>query len=62
MKFRVNEDCIGCGLCVSLCPGVFEMTDTGTAHAAKGEILQKAVDTALEARDSCPVGAIESEG
>ena len=60
MKFRVNDDCIGCGLCVTLCPGVFEMTDSGTARAAEGEVMQKTVDTALEARDSCPVSAIES--
>ncbi|MBQ2910668.1 MAG: ferredoxin, partial [Clostridia bacterium] len=25
MKFEVNERCIGCGLCTSLCPDVFEM-------------------------------------
>ena len=23
MKFHVNADCIGCGLCVSTCPEVF---------------------------------------
>lgn len=26
MKFHVNADCIGCGLCVSTCPEVFTMT------------------------------------
>ena len=31
MKFHVNADCIGCGLCVSTCPEVFTMTDGGTA-------------------------------
>ena len=25
MKFHVNADCIGCGLCVSTCPEVFTM-------------------------------------
>ena len=30
MKFHVNADCIGCGLCVSTCPEVFTMTDGGT--------------------------------
>ena len=34
MKFHVNADCIGCGLCVSTCPEVFTMTDGGTAAAA----------------------------
>ena len=35
MKFHVNADCIGCGLCVSTCPEVFTMTDGGTAAAAR---------------------------
>ena len=34
MKFHVNADCIGCGLCVSTCPEVFTMTDGGTAAPA----------------------------
>ena len=33
MKFHVNADCIGCGLCVSTCPEVFTMTDGGTDGA-----------------------------
>lgn len=62
MRFRVNDDCIGCGLCVSLCPGVFTMADAGTARAIEGEAAQKTLETALEARDGCPVSAIEAEG
>ena len=30
MKARVDKDtCIGCGLCPSICPEVFELTDEG---------------------------------
>lgn len=47
MKFHVNADCIGCGLCVSTCPEVFTMTDGGTAAAAPADVTG-------------PVGAIES--
>ena len=38
MKFHVNADCIGCGLCVSTCPEVFTMTDGGTAAAAPADV------------------------
>ena len=27
MTVHVNEACVGCGLCVSMCSGVFSMTD-----------------------------------
>ena len=34
MKAKVNENCIGCGLCNSICPQVFTMTDEGVATAS----------------------------
>lgn len=56
MKYVVNEGCIGCGLCVSTCPEVFEFGDDGLAFA-------KDIDTEDEnaaiARDGCPVAVIE---
>ncbi|MCC8016367.1 MAG: ferredoxin [Clostridiales bacterium] len=33
MKYFVNENCIGCGLCAETCPSIFELTDAGAAHA-----------------------------
>jgi ferredoxin len=27
-----KEKCIGCGLCVSMCPEVFELGDDGKSH------------------------------
>lgn len=59
MKYRVNEDCIGCGLCESTCPEVFSITDAGTAAAIDGDVPQEAEASAAEAKDNCPVGAIE---
>ncbi|MDD6395989.1 MAG: ferredoxin [Acutalibacteraceae bacterium] len=60
MHVKVNENCIGCGLCVNICPEVFVMTDAGVA-AAKDDIPQVQGDLIREAADSCPVEAIEAE-
>lgn len=59
MKFHVNDDCVGCGLCASICPEVFEMTDDGVAKAADAETEPTNEESAAEALDSCPVSAIE---
>lgn len=59
MKYRVNEECIGCGLCAGTCPEVFSMNDDGVAVAAQTEVPTEALESAAEATDGCPVGAIE---
>ena len=58
MNAHVNRNCIGCGLCASVCPGVFTMTDEGVA-AARDEIDPSLEGMVREAADSCPVDAIE---
>jgi ferredoxin len=35
------------------------MTDAGTAAAVDTEVPEEALDSAAEAKDGCPVGAIE---
>ena len=59
MKYIVNEGCIGCGLCEATCPEVFSMSDAGVAMAIESEVLEEVLDTAAEAKEGCPVGAIE---
>ena len=53
------EDCIGCGLCESTAPEVFEIGEDGLAHAIEEEVPEAAEDAAQEACDGCPVTAIE---
>ena len=59
MKYVVNDGCIGCGLCEGTCPEVFHMTDEGIAAAIETEVPEEALASAAEAKDGCPVGAIE---
>ena len=59
MKYYVNESCIGCGLCSGTCPEVFSMSDAGVAVAIEADVPEGALESAAEAMDGCPVGAIE---
>lgn len=59
MRYFVNENCIGCGLCTNICPEVFAMTDEGTAIASGNDVSAENLEKANEAAHSCPVDAIE---
>lgn len=61
MKTFVNEDCIGCGLCVNLCPEVFEFNDDGLSEATVDVVPENLEDQVKQAIDECPVAAIETE-
>lgn len=62
MKANVDKDiCIGCETCPSVCPDVFSMDDDGLAQAIDSEIPEEVEELAKEARDSCPVDAIDIE-
>jgi len=62
MRAYVDQElCIGCGLCESTAPEVFELNDDGKA-AAVADTTEENRAAVQEAIDSCPVSAIsESE-
>ncbi len=59
--YYVDETCIGCGLCVSTAPEVFEMNADDKAYVKKqpDPADLDGVKTSLE---SCPVEAIGDNG
>ena len=61
MNVRVNASCVGCGLCASMFPHLFLITDGGTAGVVKQMIDPSLDPQAKEAAESCPVNAIELE-
>lgn len=53
---KVNDTCIGCGACIAIAPENFDYQE-GVSVVINEEIT----DTTKEAKDACPVGAIEIE-
>jgi len=56
--FVNKETCIGCGLCASMCPDVFEMEDN-IAVPKSDEVDAKDQECAKKMVEDCPVNAIE---
>ena len=55
MEFYVTDACIGCGLCTTLDPDTFAMTEEGVARAVS-QPAEAAL--ALAAEEQCPSNAI----
>lgn len=59
MRVTVDEDrCAGHGMCLTLCPEVFTMTDDGWSVAAPGDVPAGLEGAVREAIDNCPERAI----
>ncbi len=57
-KIMVDVDiCTGCGLCVDICPEVFEMKDD-VSIVKTTEVSEEVAVKAKEAQESCPAEAI----
>lgn len=58
MKVTVNDGCIGCGACESVCGEVFSIEDIAIV---KESAIAGNEDCVKEAAEACPVGVIEVE-
>jgi len=59
MKVRVDAGvCAGFGVCLGLCPEVFELHDDGYAIVRVDEVPQELEDAVREAASQCPSRAI----
>ncbi len=62
MKASVDKElCLGCGLCVEVCPDVFDMNEDNKAEAKVDRVPPEAEGSCREAADQCPSSAIEIE-
>lgn len=58
MKVSVDENlCTGCGLCVDVCPEVFEMPEA-LSIVKPTDITEDIAEKVKESAESCPVEAI----
>lgn len=59
MRPEIDESlCIGDGICVDICPEVFEMGDDQLAHVVNENPSEELQERVKEAADACPTGAI----
>lgn len=62
MKVIIDrEACIGCAVCVAICPDLFEMDEEGIAVVKKNPVPANLESEAKEAAESCAVEAIHLE-
>ena len=58
MKVKVNDGCIACGACESVCDAVFKVEDVATVNESAVAANE---DCVKEAAATCPVGVIVVE-
>ncbi len=58
MKVKVNEElCVGCGLCVSTAPDIFEMKEDKAVTKSE-TVTPENEEGCRQSKDECPVEAI----
>ena len=61
MKAAVNAElCVGCGLCVDVCPEVFVMPED-KAEIKTNPIPDSSLESCKKAKEDCPTEAIKIE-
>ncbi len=58
MKAVVDDSCSGCGVCIDVCPEVFEMGDDDIAVVIADPVPAEFEDACREAADGCPSESI----
>ncbi len=62
MKAIVDRDaCIGCGLCATISPEVFELDDEDIAVVIADTVPEDSEENTKEAVEACPTEAISIE-
>ena len=56
MNVTINDSCIGCGACESICDAVFKVEDVAKVDSSA---ISGNEDCVQEAAGACPVSAIE---
>ena len=57
MIVRIEDTCTACGMCVDICPEVFDLGDL-IAEVITSDIPPESEDAVMEAAEECPVEAI----
>lgn len=58
MNVKIEDGCIACGACESICDAVFSIEDVAVVNQ---EAVADNIDCVKEAADACPVGVIVVE-
>lgn len=58
MNVKIEDGCIACGACESICDAVFTVEDVAVVNQSA---VADNIDCVKEAADACPVGVIVVE-
>ena len=62
MIAKVDKDsCIGCGMCIDICPEIFQYDDEYKSESVTEKIPEELKEKVAEAIDVCPVEAISED-